>query len=367
MMSTTEVFINGLGLIGSSLARAIKKKKQEIVITAADTDEETLNYAIANKIIDKAARNFAAVKTADIIILATPVDQIIRTLHELSKLQLKPGVIITDVGSTKQAVSKAAEELVQPTVTFIGGHPMAGSHKMGVTAGRADLFENAFYFLVAPKTKNEQVEKLQLLLQETNAKWFKIDAGTHDTLVGQISHLPHIIAATLVNRTQDEFSDSALGMKLAAGGFKSITRIASSDPDMWSAILKTNAAILTKQLAKYQQLLLEVQNDLSTGNQENLYNLFAQAKNSRDKLSNQKEYRLPNFYDLLVNIPDKLGVIARVTALLAHNKINLVNLQILEIREEIDGVLQLTFMKENDCEKAKEVLINQKYQIVEER
>ncbi|KRN08628.1 prephenate dehydrogenase [Liquorilactobacillus mali] len=363
-MSTTEVFINGLGLIGSSLARAIKKKNEEIVITAADKDKDTLDYAIANKIIDRAAGNLAAVKTADIIILATPVDQIVTTLHELSKMQLKKDAIVTDVGSTKQTVLKAAKELIQPNVTFIGGHPMAGSHKAGVTAGRADLFENAFYFLVAPKAKDKQIEKLQLLLQETNVKWFEVDASTHDKLVGQISHLPHIIAATLVNRTQDEFADSPLGMKMAAGGFKSITRIASSDPDMWSAILKTNTTILTTQLAKYQQQLSEVQDDLKNGNQENLYNLFFQAKNSRDKLSNQKKYILPDFYDLFVNIPDKVGAIARVTQLLACNKINLVNLQILEIREEIDGILQLTFMKEIDYEKAKKILSGQEYRIV---
>ncbi|MFT8557197.1 prephenate dehydrogenase [Liquorilactobacillus hordei] len=284
-METKEVFINGLGLIGSSLARAIKKRNPEIIITAADTNKNTLKYAISNKIIDKVVENLENIKTADIIILATPVDQIIKMLHELSKLQLKSGAIITDVGSTKQAILKAAEELVQPGVTFIGGHPMAGSHESGIAAGRADLFADAFYFLVPLKTKNKQIKELQSLLQETNVKWFEIEADTHDKLVGQISHLPHIIAATLVNRTENEFADSKLGMGMAAGGFKSTTRIASSDPAMWSAILKTNTTILIDQLAKYQQQLSEVQEALSNGDQEKLYNLFFQAKNSRDKLN----------------------------------------------------------------------------------
>ncbi|MFT8884473.1 MAG: prephenate dehydrogenase [Liquorilactobacillus hordei] len=284
-METKEVFINGLGLIGSSLARAIKKRNPEIIITAADTNKNTLKYAISNKIIDKVVENLENIKTADIIILATPVDQIIKMLHELSKLQLKSGAIITDVGSTKQAILKAAEELVQPGVTFIGGHPMAGSYESGIAAGRADLFADAFYFLVPLKTKNKQIKELQSLLQETNVKWFEIEADTHDKLVGQISHLPHIIAATLVNRTENEFADSKLGMGMAAGGFKSTTRIASSDPAMWSAILKTNTTILIDQLAKYQQQLSEVQEALSNGDQEKLYNLFFQAKNSRDKLN----------------------------------------------------------------------------------
>ena len=116
-----------------------------------------MKYAISNKIIDKVVENLENIKTADIIILATPVDQIIKKLHELSKLQLKSGAIITDVGSTKQAILKAAEELVQPGVTFIGGHPMAGAHESGIAAGRADLFANAFYFLVPLKTKNKQI------------------------------------------------------------------------------------------------------------------------------------------------------------------------------------------------------------------
>lgn len=359
----TEVFINGLGLIGSSLARAIKQKNPEIKIIAADLNQDALEYALQQKIIDKAADSLTAAQTADFVILATPVNEIINSLQQLSKLPLKKGMIITDVGSTKQQIVAAAAVL-PAQVTFISGHPMAGSHKTGVTAGRADLFENAFYFIVAPAVPPEMIIRLQDLLQQLHVKWLQLTPEQHDRLVGQISHLPHIIAAALVNQTQRAFEDSPLGMRMAAGGFKSITRIAAADPTMWSAILHTNAAIIAEQLQDYQNELVKVRRAILIDDQSALYHFFATAKVSRDQLGPEKIGGLPGFYDLFVNIPDKVGSLAKVTQILASAKINLVNLHILEIREEIDGVLQLTFMKETDRTTAAKILNEQHYQVI---
>jgi prephenate dehydrogenase len=359
----TEVFINGLGLIGSSLARAIKQKDSQIKIVAADLNQHALEYAKKQKIIDEAVGSLRNAATADFIILATPVDQIIKSLHQLSKLSLKPGTIITDVGSTKQQIVAAAKTL--PTqVTFISGHPMAGSHKTGVTAGRANLFENAFYFIVAPNASQVAIVKLQNLLQQLHVKWLELTPEQHDRLVGQISHLPHIIAAALVNQTQQAFINSPLGMRMAAGGFKSITRIAAADPTMWSAILQTNATIIADQLRAYQAELTKIRQAILVADQKTIYNFFASAKVSRDQLGPEKIGGLPGFYDLFINIPDRVGSIADVTRILAVKKINLVNLHILEIREEVDGILQLTFMNEKSRAAAKKILNEQHYQVI---
>ncbi|WP_281164237.1 prephenate dehydrogenase [Liquorilactobacillus sicerae] len=360
------VFINGLGLIGSSLARAIKTADPTIKIIAADQDSTTLEFALKKQIIDRATNKLTAAQTADFIILATPVTIIIQTLKQLAKMKLKPGVIITDVGSTKTQVMTAAKSLSANT-TFIGGHPMAGSHKSGVTAGRTDLFENAFYFLIAPAVDSCQINRLKELLRATKVKWLELSAVEHDYLVGQISHLPHIIAAALVNQTQRAFDHSALGMRMAAGGFKSITRIASSDPQMWTAILKTNRAVVAAQLTEYLQELTMIKQQLLAADQTAIYNFFAAAKTSRDQLGPEKVGRVPDFYDLFVNIPDQVGAIAQITKILAQAEINLVNLHILEIREEIDGILQLIFMSQMDQYQAKEILIGNNYQVIQRK
>lgn len=362
----TTVFINGLGLIGSSLARAIKTVDPTIKIIAADQDPTALKFALKKQIIDQATSKLTAAQNADFIILATPVTIIIETLKRLAKLKLKPGVIITDVGSTKTQVMAAAKFLPAKT-TFIGGHPMAGSHKSGVTAGRTDLFENAFYFLIAPAVDSFQIKRLKELLRATKVKWLELSAWEHDYLVGQISHLPHIIAAALVNQTQHAFDHSALGMRMAAGGFKLITRIASADPQMWTAILKTNQAVVVRQLTDYLQELTTIKQQLLAADQTAIYNFFAAAKTSRDQLGPEKAGRVPDFYDLFVNIPDQVGAIAQITKILAQAKLNLVNLHILEIREEIDGILQLTFMSQTDQLQAKEVLIANNYQVIQRK
>ncbi|GAJ26435.1 prephenate dehydrogenase [Liquorilactobacillus sucicola DSM 21376 = JCM 15457] len=360
----TTVFIKGLGLIGSSLVRAIRKQHPAYKIIGCDTEKETCSYALEHKLVDHITADLIGAQTADFIILATPVDEIIKDLRQLANMPLKRDVIVTDVGSTKQKVLKAALPLQNKGITFIGGHPMAGSHKTGVTAGRADLFENAFYFMIKTNAADPAYLQLQELLQATKVKWLLISAEEHDQLVGQISHLPHVIAAALVNQTQNFFADSPLGMRMAAGGFKSITRIASSDPTMWSSILQSNSAIIVQQLERYINELNKIEQAIVQNDHEQIFSFFESAKHSRDKLGPKKLGQLPDFFDLFINIPDRIGSIASITQLLAFNKISLVNIHILEIREDIDGVLQLTFMREEDRLKAEKLLTQKNYVVL---
>lgn len=360
----TTVFIKGLGLIGSSLVKAIRAQHPTFKIIGNDIDEKTCSYALEHKMIDQAATDLEEAAGADFIILATPVSTIINDLQQLAKLPLKKRVIITDVGSTKQEVLKAAIPLQKKGITFIGGHPMAGSHKTGVTAGRIDLFENAFYFLVETESNNSECLQLQNLLQGTKVKWLLISPKEHDQLVGQISHLPHIIASSLVNQTQHFFEDSPLGMRMAAGGFKSITRIASSDPVMWSAILQSNSKIIVQQIHQYIRELENINHAIENNDQTRIFSFFESAKITRDQLGPEKVGQLPDFFDLFINIPDKVGAIADITHLLALNQINLVNIHILEIREDIDGVLQLTFMRKEDRIQAENKLSQNNYVVL---
>ncbi|MCP9312272.1 prephenate dehydrogenase [Liquorilactobacillus satsumensis] len=360
----TTVFVKGLGLIGSSLIRAIRLSAPKTVIIGCDSDKKACDYAVQHHLIDRIGTDLTAAETADFIILAAPVTTIVQDLQELAHLPLKKNVIVTDVGSTKQIVLQAAAALTQQGITFIGGHPMAGSHKSGVTAGRADLFENAFYFLIPAVPNEHACASIQTLLRATHVKWLTLTAAEHDKIVGQISHLPHIIAAALVNQTQQAFADFPLGMRLAAGGFKSITRIASSDPLMWSAILNSNAAIIMQQLEQYIAHLEALKTEIAQSQQHEIYAFFQNAKTSRDQLGADKVGELPGFYDLFINIPDQVGTLAAVTQLLAQNNINIVNIHILEIREDIDGVLQLTFMRARDRSLAEDLLQQKGYLVL---
>lgn len=339
------ILIRGLGLIGSSLARAIRLQDVEIHIIGSDTDE-TLAYALSQHIIDEKSVGLAAASQADVIILATPVSIIKEDLAMLATLSLKEDVIVTDVGSTKRAVLQAAQPLLAKGVTFIGGHPMAGSHKSGVRAGRPDLFENAFYLLVPGQNDATAVAQIQTLLQATHVKWLVVDADEHDQMVGQLSHVPHVIASALVNETNTQFAESPMALRLAAGGFKSITRIASADPDMWTAIMTTNGDVITQQLAAYRQNLAMIETAIVDQDVDTIHHFFAQAKTTRDALGSEQAGHLPGFFDLFLNIPDRVGALAEVTGILGTHDVNLVNIHILEVREEIDGVLQLTFATE---------------------
>ncbi|AXX64785.1 prephenate dehydrogenase [Bombilactobacillus bombi] len=361
----TKVLIKGLGLIGSSLALAIKQAHPTITLIGCDIDAASLSYAQQQNIIDISTTDFStAAPQADVIILASPVNIIIKDLQLLATLTLKPHVLITDVGSTKQTIVKAAKPLQQQGIAFIGGHPMAGSHKSGVTAGRIDLFENAFYFLVPQLTSPQIIAQLQDLLSATHVKWLTVTPQQHDRIVGQLSHLPHIVAAGLVNETQTTLQNSPLGLRLAAGGFKTLTRIASSDPTMWTTILLENAPLISAQLQDYIAALSQIQTDLKNLNKPAIEQFFTNAKITRDHLGPQQLGSLPNFFDLFLNIPDQVGAIADVTQLLAKGHINLVNIHILEVREDIDGVLQLTFDNAKNQQQAANLLRAANYQII---
>jgi prephenate dehydrogenase len=361
----TTVLVKGIGLIGSSLALAIKQAHPEMRVLGSDCDVASLSYAQQQGIIDVAVKDWqAAALQADVILLAGPVNVIVADLKTLATLTLKPNVLVTDVGSTKQQVVQAAQPLQQRGINFIGGHPMAGSHKSGVTAGRADLFENAFYFLIPGRTSDTVVTQLQTLLSATRVKWLTVTARQHDRIVGQLSHLPHVVAAALVNQTQQVLADSPLGLRLAAGGFKSITRIASSDPTMWTAILATNAELVTSELQGYIDQLSDIKTAITHQDATRVHEFFATAKVTRDRLGPEQLGGLPNFYDLFLNVPDQVGAIADVTQRLAAAKLSLVNIHILEIREEIDGVLQLTFNDAVAQNEAATLLTTAGYQIV---
>ena len=279
----TTVFISGLGLIGSSLARIIKKKEPAINIIATDTNQAALTFAKRHGLIDENSPDLGPASQADFIILATPVAQIIADIQQLAQLPLKPHVIVTDVGSTKATIMTAANQLTAKGINFIGGHPMAGSHLTGVRAGRADLFKNTYYFQI-PTMGTAGLTRVRSLLEVADVKWTTITAADHDKLVAQISHLPHILAYTLVNQAASTLDGQHPGIKAAAGGFRSMTRTAQADPTMWTAIMQNNRTAIVHQLNDYIAELSTVRDAIDGGRLDRLQDFFTQAQQTRRKL-----------------------------------------------------------------------------------
>ncbi|MBP2099693.1 prephenate dehydrogenase [Enterococcus rivorum] len=354
-----KILIVGLGLIGSSLALCIKKEHPATTIVGLDSKKESQDFALKRGMIDEIASSLKNnAPEADIILLCSPVKTMMKQLEELSKLQLKETTVISDVGSTKAVIIEHVREL--KLNNFVGGHPMAGSHKSGVTAADEDLFENAYYILTPVDSANRYAEKIiQQLLIGTRAKFVTLTASEHDAITGMLSHLPHIIAAGLVNQSKVFNLEHPRSRQLAAGGFRDITRIASSDPQMWTDILLSNKAPLLKLIDDWQQEMSEVSKWISQDNKEAIFQFFYEAKETRNQMPVHKEGAIPAFHDLFVDVPDVPGVIAQITGILGEARLSLINLKILETREDIYGILQLTFKNQGDLRKAKEIIEKQ--------
>lgn len=361
-----QVLLVGTGLIGGSIALAIKKEN-EVYIVGYDINEEQVQRAKEIGVIDKVGRNVLdEAEKSDVIILASPVEVTVSLLEQLATCQLREHVIITDVGSTKVKIMHAASQLAKRGITFIGGHPMAGSHKTGVESAKAHLFENAFYiFTPFPTTPKEKVEQLKELLKGTRAHFLILEQTEHDHVTGIVSHFPHVIASGLVKLIQKHADENDYVTALASGGFRDITRIASSSPKMWTDIVKQNRSQLVTLLQEWIAEMKQVEEMIESDNEKWIYDFFARAKQFRDSLPVNSSGAIPSYFDLYVDVIDKVGALADITSVLAKHEISVSNLQILEAREGLLGVLRISFQSEKDRSHAKVQLEQENYQTYE--
>lgn len=347
------IFIVGLGLIGGSLALSLKRN-EHVTIIGYDAHTPSLRTAKRIGVIDEMAVHIKeAAELADIIVFATPVNETISLMNELSSWRLKEQVIVTDTGSTKNEIMKAALALKERGITFIGGHPMAGSHKSGVEAARAHLFENAYYLLTPfPNENKDELKILTNLLQVTKAKVVQVRAEEHDHMTAVVSHFPHLVAASLVHQLAEENEKFPFTKQLAAGGFRDLTRIASSNPIMWRDITVQNRQELSNQLQMWTEEMIKLQNLLLHADEEDIENYFQTAKQVRDELPITAQGAMFSVFDLYVDVPDYPGVISEITGYLAKDRISITNLRIVETRVDVFGILVISFQTIEDRAKA---------------
>lgn len=353
----THIAIVGLGLIGGSLGLALKRNEQ-VTITGFDNSYETMQEAYRRGIIDHISASLPKVgEEADIIIFATPVNTTVRLMQDLANWSVKKDVIITDTGSTKKPIMDAAAILREQGFTFVGGHPMAGSHKSGVTASKAHLFENAYFVLTPHEQHDEQaVSTLRNLLQPTKAKVVQMDAAAHDRMTATVSHFPHLIAASLVRRLAEQEVQDPFVRELAAGGFRDTTRIASADPIMWRDITAQNKGELLKQLDGWMDEMERIRDLLEKEIPCDIQQFFAQAKAYRDELPITSKGAMFTNFDLHVDVPDHPGVISEITKILADEEISITNIRIVETRTDVFGILVISFQTIRDRESAQYAL-----------
>ena len=352
----------GLGLIGGSIAKAIRQYHPTYEIVAFDKNKETLALATQESVIDVAATtiddNF---RNCSYIFLCAPVSYNTAYLKQVAKY-LGKECILTDVGSVKTNIHDEVTALGLGS-HFIGGHPMAGSEKSGYPNSKAMLIENA-YFVLTPcaETKQENLDRYAAFVQQLGAIPVILEAHQHDYITGTISHLPHIIAASLVNFVRDNDTKEELMKNLAAGGFKDITRIASSSPTMWQHICVKNKENISQILANYIETLQQAKALVDQGDEQGLYQLFDTSRNYRNSLPSTSAGPIKKTFAVYCDIIDEAGGIATIATILASNNLNIKNIGIVHNREFEEGVLRIEFYDENSSNKA--ALLLQKYRYI---
>lgn len=360
-MQFNKVGFIGLGLIGGSIAKKMKADNPNIHIYATAHHEETIKEAHREGLIDNdALLPLRAFHDCDVIFLCAPVQRNLDYLAELKNI-IRKDCYITDVGSTKTEIHKEVIRLGMEA-NFIGGHPMTGSEKTGILAANKTLLENAYYIITPTAiTPQSDVDDFRDFVRSLGSIPLILDYKTHDYSTAAISHLPHMIAYSLVNLVK-QIDDSNETMKtIAAGGFKDITRIASSSPVMWQNICASNRDQLLILMDKYTSLLSQLRGYIETSDEQALLDFFQSAKDYRDSLSLPSIKTKSTYYELFVDLPDETGGIAKVSRILADAGINIKNIGIVNNREFEEGILHISFANEYSRSKAKELLIAQEY------
>lgn len=364
-MNEVTIGFLGLGLIGGSIARGIRRHHRNYRLIGYNHNFSTAQAALEEGVLDVAAREVdSAFSVCDVIYLCMPVSHNVEYLEKIRPF-LKPSCILTDVGSVKCNIHEAVERLGL-NGHFIGGHPMAGSEKTGFASSTDHLLENAFYPLTpCAETKPEALDFLRELTASLGAVPLILTAREHDYAVAAISHLPHMIASGLVNLIHTIDSEDQLMKTIAAGGFKDITRIASASPVMWQQICLTNRENIVKAMEQYLAYFSRIKEAVEAGDADYLYHFFDSGKEYRDSITASPSGLMAKVHCLYCDLIDEPGSIAKAAALLADAGISIKNIGITHTREFQEDVLRIEFYTQEAARLAGKVLKDSHYYITQ--
>jgi prephenate dehydrogenase len=334
----------GTGLIGGSIALGARARDPGIEVVGFDSDPRALREAMARGAIGTAAASASeATSGCDLVVLSVPVDRIPEACRELGGA-VGPDAIVTDVGSAKAEVVRVGEDTFGDR--FVGGHPMAGSERHGIEAADESLFEDAWWILTPTATTSSRAySAVTDLVARLGAKPVAVDPRVHDALVARLSHVPQLVASALVEVTVAAGDREAL-LGLAAGGFRDVTRIAASNPDLWVAILRSNRTAVLEALGVLGDQLSEVGGMISEGRWEALRVFLDRSRAARMGLFAKPDYGgEPIALSMLV--PDRPGVLAEVTTAAGRLGANIEDLRIIHSTEGGQGRLELVVAGED--------------------
>ncbi len=345
----------GVGLIGGSLALAFRRSAlvgSVIGVSSPGTVEKALEMGVIDKgFTREQARQ--ALPEADLVVLSGPVRVILEQLASIGPW-LRDGATVTDVGSTKRAVIEAAKKNLPERINFVGGHPMAGSESTGVGGADSFLFQNAMYVLCpARSTDEDAARKYCELVSTLGARVLLMSPERHDSIAATISHLPQMLAVTLMNQAAEANKSDANTLKLAAGGFRDLTRIASSPFEIWRDICVTNRDEITRVIDEFVERLTLLRRGV--GNEE-LAEEFDSAAASRALIHRNVKGFISPLFEVVVTAPDEVGVIRTIATGLADEGINIKDIEVLKVREGEGGTIMLGFATHQERERAKKIL-----------
>jgi prephenate dehydrogenase len=279
-----ELAVVGVGLIGGSLALALKEAGAVGRVVGIGRGRANLEKALELGIVDAISSDFSAASNSDVVFLATPVLSLGEVASGLAP-HLKPGAVLTDGGSVKAEVVRAVEPRLPEKVRFVPGHPIAGTEKSGAEAAFATLYQGRRCILTpTDRTDSEALELVRRMWQIAGSEVVLMDIEKHDRILAAISHLPHMVAYSLVNAvgSYDRYEENILDY--SAGGFRDFTRIASSDPSMWRDIAVGNREALLEMMELFENFFAELKEDVRSGDGQRLHDFFLCSKKSRDAI-----------------------------------------------------------------------------------
>ena len=356
-----HIVVVGLGLIGASLAAAISKSEPDVEVFGVDVDSRTCGEAIsrgwvANACAPESEAFSDFVKDrADLVVLATPVaavDDYLRLLRDWDYCG-----VITDTLSTKAHILAVTAEILPYRRNYVPGHPMAGSEKNGIDGARPDLFEGANWILCPDEdTPPEHFQRLHELITSLNARVVAIAPDEHDDSIAVVSHVPHIIAASLVQLAHRHADEQQSLMRLAAGGFKDSTRIAAGSSKLWCGIAFDNACALTSGLREMQGIIGDFADAIDAHDREATTRLLEEAAQARRALPAAWVPSTDKLLEVRIPMSDRKGVVAEVTTIASSAGCTIQSIEIDHITED-RAVLSLVLTDEGDVGKLSAQLI----------
>lgn len=358
------VAILGLGLMGGSLGLAINRAVLATRVVGFDQDEGVRAKALQRGAVTHAAESLSqAVADAELIFIATPVRSIPGVFAEAAAL-LKPDSIVTDVGSTKASLVEQVGESVPPGVHFIGGHPIAGSEKEGIDAATEDLYSGCLWILTPTEaTSSAAYGRLVRFLTGLECRVLALDPRRHDEALALTSHLPQLLSSALMGFASD-VANAGEGLPLlTAGGFKDMTRIAGSSPDLWVDIIRENRPALLGLVRRFQEAFGLAAVYVDHGDWEGLRRWLGDARLARRSLAAKPGLAVEELIELLVPVTDKPGVLSEITTTVGEAGVNIEDLNIVHSAEGGRGVIHLSVSGEAAAGSARSALEKKGYRV----